>query len=312
MNITQVFRTVKYNNVTKLRQFLSRSDDKVSILVSKNDMGDTLLHLACFLGRYKIVRLLLEEYVEIFLNFPILLNMQNNANETALFIASKKGYYYIIQLISKFYYDGILDLDLCDNAGVPAVYVSWSWRHYAITRYLLRLGARSDIGSSRISDSFLSTATISRDGERPLPLVSLRRDRERPLPLGSLRHDEDISLLSSGPVRRNEEIPSSLELRYNVSISQFNNIREQTFEYVREYLTDNDSISPTPLLRGFEKLPKHFQDDVMDNLIIAKKQCAVCWDFLKRETIMYTDCFHYFCNDCIRKCSVCPLCRVKI
>lgn len=121
---SELYNAIRNNNVRQVHrhiQLFSRD--------TRFDMGRTMLHVAAFYNRHRIVDILTNDY-------NITDNIKDYEGKTALIVAVKGGHLSIVQrLITDF------NINLQDNRGITPLLEAYRCNHMVICEYLLQQGA---------------------------------------------------------------------------------------------------------------------------------------------------------------------------
>jgi len=121
---SELYNSIRNNNVRQVHrhiQLFSRD--------TRFNMGRTMLHVAAFYNRHRIVDILTGDY-------NITDNITDYQGKTALIVAAKKGHLSIVQsLITDF------NINLQDNRGMTPLLEAYKNHHLEICKCLIVLGA---------------------------------------------------------------------------------------------------------------------------------------------------------------------------
>lgn len=138
--------TEKYFMTTILNLAVAIAEDKfiVALLEAKaalqvtDEFGSTALHLACFLGRYDAVVMLVKKANQ----QKVPLNIQCKSGYTPLHAASESGHDKIVRFLLQ--YKGKIDVNAKSKEKGTALHVAASLGHFEVVRSLIANGAEID------------------------------------------------------------------------------------------------------------------------------------------------------------------------
>ena len=125
------------------------------------------------------------------------------------------------------------------------------------------------------------------------------------------------------PYNVNED-DKQYQRKYVLLMKRYNN--DQAF--IERLLADNEELHEDMIYHQKEarKLKKKFIIEQKNNVISEsnlinklrdaykllpnKEECPVCYEEITNEKLEIPRCSHYICNECHKRCDVCPVCRI--
>jgi len=277
--LSRIYNCVKNGQVDSLRAHL-QTHSPVNI---RFDFGRTILHVAAFFNKPRIIEMMLDEY-------RIIDNLRDGQRKTAFIVAASKGHMRCLRLLQT---RG--NINFADERGMTPLLISYKNDHYEIANYLLRSGA--------------DYRYIARDGFRvPNEYVYRIMPHLRPQPSPITRR-RSIRRESSSRQAVDDVFARQARIQMDMTMA-----REILTAYSFGLSVPEPPVTAAVPLEPSAEMPVHFKNEFIEMAIALKKTCSICLEPFEKDKTVFTKCSHLLCSGCFQdpRLTKCPLCRIDI